>query len=703
MCYQGCYKGILWTIATKESEEWVVDFMTAENIVIEIIETEDATLAGEKSYVLKNNSAVGILRVINPSEKSRIWNLKLEVGEKMGTTLNKFFSKEEVEAKSTWETSYQLDKSNPIVKLAETVDANPSTGEIDPYFVYNGKEKCRITLDVTNQIKVPIQKLKLVKKIPAFLSNIEIEETSVGVANINRETKEIIWEINPLDTGSTATCKFIGKPNVGDVSEKDSEPIEITYEAENALHSQIKPQLTCLTDTMNGVDKQEGAKPGTWDCEAEMVNESTIGITLQKVVIEMPTPALVEKVVDLAPNLVIPPGKSWKHSFTLQSNTVPKLTPKFDFNTNSIVQTKIVGKQIKESTKYTVLRAEVEKIITPPTVDAYANTNLNIIINVSNEGTAPIDTVTITDEIPVDFELPQPEQLKVSLNVDGEVKPLTTENVKISLSNRTFVTEVFKLVEGTKSKMPPKAKLSIVYPLIARAPKPGTPYPTPVKISANTSPRSFPYVSAPEKVPEIGIRYVKRAIKTMKSVSPGETKGEFAVKVRISNRGDVELENIQVQETMPAGFKITSFLPKQFVPKEEGGRLTWTIPRIDANDELTLTYTVEGSGEFPRTEPEVVVDAMEAAIKKDTDATKAAEIASEAPSIAGRKSPAVNDLFLGLAKMLQSAPITNKVIGELEKFRDSLGSIGIASPILHEMGTYCRDLKKWDQNKPIVG
>lgn len=677
--------------------------MTAENILIEIIEIEDATIAGEKSYVLKKSGAVGILQVINSSEKSRIWNVRLDVGEKMGTTLNKLYSKEEVEAKSAWETSYQLDKCNPILKLTEVVDANPSTGEIDPYFAYNGKEKCRIILDVTNQIKVPIQKIKLVKKIPAFLTQIEIEETSIGTANIDRETKQLIWDINPLDAGATATCKFIGIPNVGDVAEKESEDIEVTYEAENALHSQLKPQLTCLTDTMNGVDKQEGVKPGTWDCEAEMVNESTFGITLQKVEIEMPTAARVEKVVNLAPNIVIAPGKSWKHSFTMQSNTIPNLTPKFEFNTNSVVQTKIIGRQVKESTKYAVLRAEVEKIITPPTVDAYANTDLNVIINILNEGTAPIDTVTITDEIPVDFELPKPEQLKVSLNVSGDVRELTTENVKITNHNRTFVTEVFKLVEGAKVKMPPGSKLSVAYPIIARAPKPGTPYPTPVKISANTAPRSFPYVASPATVPEIGIRYVKRAIKTMKSVAPGAKKGEFSVKVRLSNKGDVELENIQVQELMPTGFKISSFMPKQFVPKEDGGRLTWTIPRIDANDELTLNYTVEGSGEFPRTEPVVLVDAMEAAIKKDSDAAKTAEIEGAAPSIAGKKSAAVNDLFIGLIKTLQSAPVTSKVIGELERFRDSLGSIGIVSPILHEMGAYCRDMRKWEQNKNLVG
>ncbi len=677
--------------------------MAVDNIIIEIIETEDATLAGEKSYILKKSGATGILRVINPSEKSRIWNVKLDVGDKLGTSINKVLTKEDVEAKSTWESSYQIEKINPILKLTEVVDANPATGEIDPYFVFNGKETCRITLGLTNLIKVPIQKIKLVKKLPAFLNNLEIEGTSVGNASINRDAKQLVWEINPLDAGVAATCKFKGISNIIDVTDKEGEGIEIVYEADKAQHSLLKPQLSALTDTMNGVDKQEGAKPGTWDCEAEMVNESTLNITLQKVEVEMPTPARVEKVLSLAPNAVVSPGKSWKHSFTLESTSMPNLTPKFEFNTNAVVQTKILGKQVKESTKYSVLRAEVEKIITPSTVDAYANTDLNVIINVSNEGTAPIDTVTITDEIPPDFELPKADDMKVSLKVGEDLQILGADHVKISLHNRTFISEIFKLVQLGKIKMPPGAKISIAYPMIARAPKAGTSYATPVKISANTHPRSFPYVASPAKVPEIGIRYVKRGIKTMKSVTPGAKTGEFSVKVRLSNKGDVELENIQVQERMPAGFKVTSFIPKQFVPKEDGGRLTWTIPRIDANDELTLNYTVEGSGEFPRTEPEVVVDAMETAIKKDVAATKAAEIESAAPSIAGKKSSAVNDLIVALIKKLQSAPATSKAITIIEEFRDSLGSIGVVSPILHEIGAFGRDLKKWEQDKAVVG
>jgi hypothetical protein len=273
----------------------------------------------------------------------------------------------------------------------------------------------------------------------------------------------------------------------------------------------------------------------------------------------------------------------------------------------------------------------------------------------------------------------------------------------ISIDDQVITVDSFGLA-GDVIKMPPGAKMIVSYPLIARAPKPNTPYPTPVKISANTLVKGTSYDAVPTVLPEIGIRYVKRAIKTMKSVSPGANEGEFNVKVRLTNGGDVELENIQVKEAMPEGFRITDYMPKEFVPQEvDGPALLWNIPRIEANDSLTLSYSVEGSGEYPRTEPEVVVDAGVAAAKKDAAAATGAEIEEEAPSIAGKKGAATAELFSDLTTKIEGVMPTADVIAELESFMDGLTSLGMASTVTHDIGAFIRDLKKWDQNKPVVG
>ncbi|HMF32016.1 MAG TPA: hypothetical protein VKK79_11400 [Candidatus Lokiarchaeia archaeon] len=642
--------------------------------------------------------------MVNPSDKSRIWNVKLDAGDIIGTNLTQEDSREGIEAGQSWDIDFSLEEIKPILKLTEVINANADASEIDPFFVYNGKDTCAITISLENQIGVPIQNVTVTKVLPKFLKLLEVAETTGGNANLDRDSGILTWEINPIDAGQTVSCTVKGQTNIEDTEEKEGEKIEVKYEAPGAKHSQLSPQVLALTDTMNGVEKSEGSQPGTWDCEAELVNESTFDITLKKVEIENPIATGSEKVVDLEPNEVVQSEQSWKYKFTMESESVPQLNPVFDFTTNFIVETKIIGTQVKESTKYSVLRAEVEKVIEPPTVDAYANTDMNITVNVSNEGTAPVDSLKITDEIPLDFEMPTVEQIMVKITGGADERELSTDNLAVSIDDRVITIDTFSLATEGILKMPPGAKMVVTYPIIARAPKPNTPYPTPVKISANTLVKGTPYEAVPTTAPEIGIRYVKRAIKTMKSVSPGANEGEFNVKVRLTNGGDVELENIQVKELMPEGFRITDYLPKEFVPQEvEGPGLLWNIPRIDANDSLTISYSVEGSGEYPRTEPEVVVDAGVSAAKKEASASASAEMEGEAPSIAGKKGAATAELFSSLTTAVQGVMPTRDVIAELENFRDGLGSIGMASPVMHDIGAFVQSMKKWDQNKPVVG
>ena len=116
---------------------------------------------------------------------------------------------------------------------------------------------------------------------------------------MDRDAGTLTWEINPIGVGETVSCTIRGQTNIEDVDEKDSEKVEIKYEVPEAKHSPLTPVILALTDTMNGVEKSEGTEPGTWDCEAELVNESTFDITLKKLEIENPITTGSEKIVDI--------------------------------------------------------------------------------------------------------------------------------------------------------------------------------------------------------------------------------------------------------------------------------------------------------------------------------------------------------------------------------------------------------------------
>ena len=72
-------------------------------------------------------------------------------------------------------------------------------------------------------------------------------------------------------------------------------------------------------------------------------------------------------------------------------------------------------------------------------------------------------------------------------------------------------------------------------------------------------------------------------------------------------------------------------------------------------------------------------------------------------TISGKQGAATLELFNDLTNKLEAVMPTSDVIAELESFRDALGSIGMASPLMHDIGAFVRDMKRWDQSKPVVG
>ena len=89
-------------------------------------------------------------------------------------------------------------------------------------------------------------------------------------------------------------------------------------------------------------------------------------------------------------------------------------------------------------------------------------------------------------------------------------------------------------------------------------------YKTPVIIEINSPLEGNLYVKTPDVEPEIKVKYVKRKLKTLKSIKPGISEGEFSISVRLQNKGSVELENIIVKDKIPKGFDLTNISVKDY-------------------------------------------------------------------------------------------------------------------------------------------
>lgn len=665
-------------------------------ILIDIHEKEQVLLDDSPASNLASIEAAGLLKVVNTSEQSRLWNLKLDVGETDKTNLPKNHEQKALEAGQEWELSYEIADPSSLLKVQEVVDVSKDTEHVDPYFVYGANDEAQITLTLTNVTDKDIQDIQVTKTIPKFLKVLEKGVVTAGTTEINKDEGVFTWTLDLLKAQDSASATFSGMTVVDTVDPRSAEPLHLTYKSEDAIHSRLAPSISALTHTMSGVETDESDQPGKWECEVEFLNESEFYITLNSAKVVTPIATGEETLVDLAPEAEISPDKSWTHEFLVDAPNVPKLNPSFEFTANHFVHRKITGRIDKPATVYTVLRCEVAKNIDPPTVDAYANTNMTITNTISNVGTAPVDTVKILDEIPEDFELPAPEDINC---VIGDVK-LDTTKIQISITGRVIEIAAKDLV----AIFLPQKDLVVTFPLVARNPRPENTYATPLKVTSNTKPWGTLYSS--EVSPEIGIRYVKRKIRTLKSVSPGAGEGEFMVKLRLRNKGDVELEKIRVRETMPAGFRITSFRPKNLVPAEqqEGDHtvLVWDIDRIDPDDDVRISYTTQGAGEYPRTEPQVDVGVEES---DESSATGPASPATSASPPAAKDAPTnvglLADIFNQIERKIQHGMLMHDVANEIEQLRDKLQEAGQSMVAIREIGMYAREIQKGENNSCV--
>ncbi len=463
----------------------------------------------------------------------------------------------------------------PNLKVVEEFDTDRELTDIlNNTFLYETDNKCKLKLTIENPLNLPILDINIRRELPSLLQNLDLKKPNLGSAEIAVEGTErvLIWKIESLDENSSTQLELECLANVKERKVQALGTLKITYLINGLKLTMFDPSIRGLTDSMSGVSRDEGSSPGSWDCNVEFVNDSDFEVKLESVQVAFKSKASKENVVSQTPLSNLAPSGSWNFPFKIESQDVPDLSSEIEFTPLFEVIPRIIGEITKESTIYSVLSSDISKTISPPEVDAYANTNMTITNQVNNLGTAKIDLINVHDEIPADFIPPLTKQIKIELkNVSGVLDIISREEYvnKIAINPDDQNPDSKHLLKvslrNLEKLMYANAQLMITYPVLAKNPKPGVKYSTPVELKANVFVKGKNLVMIPPQEPEIKIKYVQRKFKTLKSIKPGTAEGDFNITVRIQNAGDVELENIVINDKIPKGFKLTDFKKKNIV------------------------------------------------------------------------------------------------------------------------------------------
>ncbi len=585
-------------------------------IKIDITDEEKPLLNG--SVNIKQIKGSGTIAVKNLSKTSRLWNSVLDLKEIVNTNIEKIMEMGIINPGKKFEKSYKIENlEQSCLELEEIFDTNRKIPDkLNNVLLYNEPNLCKLTIKLKNTLDLPISEINLKRPLPDFIEKVEIASNETGSVQLNEEAEKTIvnWSIDSIEANETALLELNFKIIVNTIEEKELGPTNVTYLVKDHQLTMMDPEIRGLTDSLSGVTTDESASPGTWDCNVEFINDSEFEVKLEKVGVNQKIPTGSEHIVLEEPNLTLAPDESWDFDFQVESENVPRLESSFEFTTLYEVIRRVKGNLDKESTIYKVINAEVEKVINPPEVNAYANTDMTIENVITNKGTAPIDFLRITDELPEDFIPPKIKDIKLRIfgktdtieihNREENAKNLeiSPEDMSPDKSHRINI-ELIKLAEDFE----PNIQFKMIYPLLAKNPKPETKYINQVEIGANSVIEGKEFIKTPEVEPEIRIKYVKRKLKTLKSIRPGSSEGEFDISIRIQNEGKVELENIVVKDKIPPGFDVINLHPEELEFKVSESELSAQIAELEGNESIAIKFTCTGSGEYPRTEPNVIV------------------------------------------------------------------------------------------------
>ncbi|TKJ22078.1 MAG: hypothetical protein CEE43_07630 [Promethearchaeota archaeon Loki_b32] len=685
--------------------------MSENLVIIDVTDREHIILDGSQN--LKEVSGKGTLVVKNPTQRSRLWNLMCDVKENVNTSLeSKELTVGTLNPAQDFSKEYEIkDLKDSSLKVEEIFDTDKSdSGKVNNAFLYKKDNKCSLKLILTNPLNLPILDIKVKRDMPAFIQEIEMRNPSNGEANLKEEDRKQIlsWELTSLDAENKAELEIFFTVNMKELTSQELGVLTVNYLINNYKLTMMNPEVRGLTDSMSGIDRDEGSQPGIWDCNVEFINESGFQVKLEDVKVSQTITTGVETVVSQTPDRVLNPDESWDFDFQVEAKDVPELSSEIGCTPLFVVIPRVIGEIIKESTVYEVLSATIEKTIDPPEVDAYANTNMTITNTIVNDGSSLIDKFFLSDELPPDFIPPLVKEIKILLaDIDISSREEFVQKILIDPSDQDFSKkhQIYVELFNLSNEFLPGKQMVISYPLLARNPRPPTEtkYMTPVKIDINSPVEGKSFVRSPDEEPELKVRYVKRKLKTLKSIKPGLTEGEFSIGVRVQNKGDVELENVLVKDIIPSSFSLTEFKPPEGATHEvvqvgDLSELHVRVTEIKGGASVSINYICSGSGHYPRSEPVIIV--LGRGGGETSTSSDAPPAGTETPKahVASSQAGKIHDLFIELYKTVDRAP-TSEVFGNLlERKRDEFPP----GPVLHQILAYAKELKALGE-KIIVG
>ncbi|MFX1253722.1 MAG: hypothetical protein ACFFCZ_19075 [Promethearchaeota archaeon] len=588
----------------------------SKKIRVDFSETEDIVISPDNERI--KHEVAGVVSIHNPSSKEQIWATEMTVSNSENTNRLQPGSYEvgAIKPGEFWSRNYSLQDITPVLTLIEDIDTDfeKDNGDFERHtLLYNKETGVLFKITLKNVFgKKKIDNINLVKHLPDIAGEPQLLGEPKG--EVLQEEDQIKWNLPELHIGDEAVLQIYipCTPTSGEAV--GAGEIYVTYEVENQNIIEPEPYLTSQTMIKPQVKPVEVA-PDEWEVEVKFTGNEELDTRLEGFEVSQNGKALYKK--PEGHNKVLA-GGMWKDKFQMTSDGYPNLEKQVKYRPLWYVTRSIHSTIKKEEWVLPVLMINANKTLDPPECLSYARTDIRVSSVIENTGTGVISEAIYEEKIPPYLYL-KPDTLMVLAGneevdedrISVETQAIEDEDDPKLKESRPLITKVkFDKMTGVS----PNVELKLMYVLHACKPIPKIEYPMPLSTTVRPNPltkeQATDTVIWKNEEPALKIKFARRSYDISNDVKGGTHDGQFEVTINVENTGEVDIENIVLQQKLPPGFRFVDYIPKHLVCSQEEQVVKWSLPKLVNQGSVQISFTVETSESgaiFMAEEPRMII------------------------------------------------------------------------------------------------
>ena len=586
-----------------------VDAIPGHKLIGTLEENENVTLTADGDVV--KQSVRGLLSLNNPSDKDRLWDIDVVLNDTDHSDISADLPFSELEAGANQSVDYTVEGPRMLC-VRERIDTNPSRNQERSLSVVRDSEsqEIELELEVENMGLVQLNDIVVTRTFPIEIQVSEGED-------YEKQGDTVTWTVGRLGVGESRTLSIPTAVTAEAVGSIDAGHATATYTAAATLSGMNFNEVDAHCRGFSYMVVDEDERPDNYRCQAVFENRSSFTVDLTKLTVSQTGVEEHLFEVEDVEDDVLPDGRWESDVKVVHSTEKPTFSQELLYTVLPRVSRSTEGTVTLQPLTIEVLEAAVEKSYSIDVLRHYRQTDLVATMEIENTGSAVINLLRITDDVPGIFSAPDPDNVKASIDGNELIRDQFRIELKEGISleeNRTSPDgpgHTMLITIGTKGPigLSPGHKLSITYPLTAPDPSPANDViAAPARIDFSAERFGPVATRGLNVVPAVRVTHRKVNYDSGKEVFPAGGAGRYEAMIMFNNRADSALQDVVIHDIMPGAFELLEWkvttssgatvdCDMTEEATTDGKKMSWNLGTVGRGERIEVTYEFKGDPE----------------------------------------------------------------------------------------------------------